>query len=289
MDLRQTLTRSFAAEYPGEAAAVLESRPHDEVATVLRMLPPDVAAGVLERMAPVPAGRAVERMEAKDVSSIFARLTLNAMLSLLRPLTQERREEILRALPKEHADAVGAVIGFPPGTAGALMDPRLLAIPVDLTVEEAVKTIRREAAHSHYNLYVIDRDRELVGVLNLHELMQANPRDRLEAIMKTPQHRLAADDDSHAIINHPGWRQVHSLPVVDRDGRFLGVIRYRVFRRLETEIRGDDTPPEVRTARALGDLFGTGLGGLIEVIASAVSPTPGAPAEPDKGPDSDRQ
>jgi magnesium transporter len=272
MDLRHSLSRTFADTYPGEAAGVLEHRSAEEVAGVLSMLPPDVAANVLERMAPIAAASAVERLKAGDAAAIFAQLKLDAALPLLRNVTQECRAEILEALPKEHADAVSAVIGFPHGTAGALMDPRLLAVPSDLTVEDAVKAVRREAASAHYNLYVIDRGRVLVGVLNLHELMYADPKKRLEEIMKPPIYRLEAGDDSHKIISHPGWRQVHSLPVVDREGRFLGAIRYRIFRRIEAEIRGEDTVREVKTAQALGDLFGTGLGGLIDVIASVVSP-----------------
>jgi magnesium transporter len=272
MDLRQSLTRTFANAYPGEAAGVLEHRPAEEVAGVLSVLPPDVAASVLERVAPVAAARVVERFQAGDAAAIFARLKLDAALSLLRNVKQECREEILEVLPKEHADAVSVVIAFSPGTAGALMDPRLLALPSDLKVEDAVKAVRREAASAHYNLYVIDRGRVLVGVLNLHELMYADPRNRLEEIMKPPIYRLEAGDNRHKIISHPGWRQVHSLPVVDREGHFLGAIRYRVFRRLEAEIRGEDTVQEVKTAQALGDLFGTGLGGLIDVISSVVSP-----------------
>ena len=276
MELRQTLARTFAVTYPGEAAAVLDTRLPEEVAAVLSLLPPDVAAGVLGRMAPASAVRVVERIDAPNASKILVRMTLEAAVSLLRRLGRDYREAVVKELPKEHADAVGAVIGFRAGTAGALMDPRLLAVPSDMTVEEAVESLRRNAEYSHYNLYVIDRDQVLVGVLNIHELFLADSKERLREIMKAPQHRLEADADRRNIISHPGWRHVHSLPVVDGNGRFLGAIRYRTFRRLETEARGVDVTSEGKTAQALGDLFGTGLGGFLDAIASAISVKRGA-------------
>jgi magnesium transporter len=272
MDLRMSLARAFAAGYPMEAAAALEPRSAEEVAQVFHAIPPETAASVLFRMAPGPAANTVERLDVEYAASVFSKLTIDAALPLLRRVTAQRRDAIIEALPAEQADAVKAVIGFPTGSAGALMDPRAIALPADLTVEEALKVVRREAEHAHYNLYVVDRDRALLGVLNLRELMLAGPRDRLEAITRPALHRLLPNADRYAIVAHPGWRDVHSLPVVDRDGRFLGALRYRTLRRLEDELQDAGPGPDQITARALGDFFWVGVGGVIDAIAAAVAP-----------------
>lgn len=272
MRLRKTLAGSFAANFPGEVAAVLESLDTEEVAGAVSELPPDVAAKVLEQMAPVAVTRVVEQIEPEKASNIFPRLTFDSALSLLRRVTPERRDEIVKALPEEQADALGTVLEFPPDTAGALMDPRLLAVPSDLTVDEALGTLRNLGEYSHYNLYVTDRSQMLIGVLNLNELLRADSKDTLDTIMTFPRHQLLADTDRLSIVNHPGWRHVHSLPVVDRKGRFLGAVRYRAFRRLEEETRGLGEMSEGMTAQALGDLLSMGFEGLIDAIASAVAP-----------------
>lgn len=272
MDLRMSLARAFAAGYPMEAAAALELRTVEETARVLQALPPETAASVLMRMAPSHAARAAERLDLEYAAAAFAKLTVEAALALLRRMPADRRDAIVEALPVGLADAVKTVIGFPDATAGALMDPHAIALPGDLTVEDALKTVRREAEHAQYNLYVVDRDRTLLGVINLRELLLAGPRDRLETIIRPARHRLPAGADRHAIISHPGWREVHSLPVVDRDGRFLGALRYRTLRRLEEEARGAETGLGQTTARAFGDLFWVGVGGVLDAITAAVAP-----------------
>jgi magnesium transporter len=272
MELRMELTQVFAVGYPEEVAASLDTGPPEQAVQVLQKLPPETAARVLQRMALGPAVQAAEAMEAERVGHILVQLTVDAALSLLRGIAPTCREAIIGAMPGEYASVVNRVIGFPSGTAGALMDPRMLALPFDMAVDEALKAARGEAEHAHYNIYVVDRDHMLIGVVNLREMLQASPRDRLDAVMRPAHHRLDADADGHMIIAHRGWREVYSLPVVDRRGRYLGAIRYRTFRRLEDELRGDDIAPGAATARALGDLFWTGVGGVIDTIATVVGP-----------------
>lgn len=280
MDLHLTLTRAFAADYPQEAAAALESRSAEEIADVLHSLPLDTAAGVLQRMAAGSAALVTGFMKAEDAAGLVIRLPLDAALSMLRRMAPEFRDKIVDVMPEEYAKALKAAVGFPPGTAGALMDPRVLALPSDLTADEALKAVRRDAENAHYNIYVVDRDHALVGVLNLREMLLAGPRDRLEAIVQPVRHRLSADVDQHGIVGHPGWREVHSLPVVDRRGRFLGAIRYRTLSRLTNQLTRDDFAPGAATVRALGDLIWTGVGGVIDAIASTLAPDRGAGLTP---------
>ncbi|HMB71618.1 MAG TPA: CBS domain-containing protein [bacterium] len=286
MKLQERLAVRFAADHPGEAAAVLEPRPPEDAARALAALPPAVAAQVIRRMAPAAAARAAEHADAAEAGRILGHLTTDTAIPVLRRISPARRQAVADALPREHAEAVRAVLAFPAGTAGASMDPRHLALPADLTVKDTLEAMRRDPEHAHYNVYVVDRDQRLVGVLNLQEILAASPGDRLAERMKSPEHRLDADAGHHAILRHPGWRHVHSLPVVDRDGRYLGALRYRALRGLEAERDGGAAAPELVTVRALGDLFGAGLGGLLGAFAASVpSRAPSAPRdEPESTP-----
>jgi magnesium transporter len=285
MKLQEKLAVRFAGDHPGESAAVLESRPPEEIARALAQLPPETAAQVIRRMAPAAAARAAEHADAADAGRFLEHLTTDAVIPVLRRVASAHRQAVLEALPREHAEAVRAVLAFPPGTAGALMDPRHLALPADVTVSATLEAMRRDPEHAHYNVYVVDRDQRLVGVLNLQELLAASPGDRLADRMKSPEHRLDADAGHHAILRHAGWRHLHSLPVVDRDGRYLGALRYRTLRGLETEREGGAAAPELVTVRALGDLFGAGLGGLVGAFAASVpSRAPSTPHDEPRSP-----
>jgi Mg/Co/Ni transporter MgtE len=272
MDLRVSLAQAFAAGYPSEAAAALERRPPEEVARVLRALPRETAAVLLRRMAPGTATGAIEHLEPAVAAGIFLGFPIDDVLALLRRTAGACRDAIIAAMPEERAIALRSVIGFPDKTAGALMDPHVVALPGDLTAEESLQALHRQAEQALHNLYVVDRDRVLVGVLNLQELIAADPRDRLDAVSKSARHRLDPAAGVHAIVTHPGWREVYSLPVVDEGGRFLGAVRYRTFRRLEDELRGVGSETGEVTARALGDLFWAGVVGVVGAMAATAPP-----------------
>jgi Mg/Co/Ni transporter MgtE len=275
MDLQVSLTQAFAVNYPHEAAAALEQHSSEEAARVLEFLSLKSAAGVLMRMAPGPALRVVEHLETERATGIFSQLSFETALLFLRRMTPALRAAIIGKMPEELSKSVNLAIGFPPGTAGALMDPRMLVISADLTVKEALDAIRRDVEHAHYNVYVVDRNHKLIGVLNLREMMQAGPKEGVEAVMHSSPHRLRADANSHKIIGHPGWRELYSLPVVDEDDRYLGAIRFRTLRRLERELQSAGSDAGVVTVRALGDLFWTGIGGAIGAVASTIAPRMG--------------
>ncbi len=147
------------------------------------------------------------------------------------------------------------------------MDPEVLALPSDLTARSALQRVREAASFARYNLYVVDREQRLVGVLNLRELLRARAGDLLSELMVRDPMRITAAADRATLLAHPAWQRVASLPVVDDDGRYLGAVRYRTLRELENEIlpkrRDDDT------GAALGTLLTVGAAAVLEAIRGA--------------------
>ena len=158
------------------------------------------------------------------------------------------------------------------------MDSRVLALPLDVTAAEAIDQIRRAPENIRYNLYVVDRDHRLVGVLNLRELLLAGRQDTLGDIARRDVLSIQGHEDRAAVLAHPAWREAHSLPVVDRKGVYLGAIRYRTWRLLMEQTRKEVAAGDATTADALGDLFSTGMAGVIGALTHlAASPTTGGP------------
>ena len=102
------------------------------------------------------------------------------------------------------------------------MDPKVLSVPETLTAAEALDHVRAAPHLAIYYLYIYDEGSRLSGVVNLRELMLADPRTPLTEMMATGVDRLAATADRKAILVHPGWTEYHALPVVDEGGRFVG-------------------------------------------------------------------
>jgi magnesium transporter len=266
MSLETDLADAVLAAHPHEAARVLEGLPADQFHGLLREIDAEDAARVLAGMTSHGARAALAALGSDRAAAVVAEMPVGLSASLLRGLPAPQRSAVLDALPRRRARSVGALLRFPDGSAGARMDPDVLAVPETLTAREAAGRVRGAADDARYNIYVVDADHRLVGVVNQRELLLAPPRAVVSSFMTRRVHRLAASSDAVTLVSHPAWREVHSLPVVDRDGVYLGAIRYRAFRELEESLRGRRSDPSL-TSRALGDLFRTGASAVVEMLA----------------------
>jgi magnesium transporter len=273
MDAERQLVEHFLDAHPSDAAALIEALGADEAAAALAQLPAPTVARALQSMAPSSATECLVQLPADTAGHVVATLPVDAAARLLRRAALETRERILACGPRETANAVHRVMQYPENSAGALMDPYVLALPRDLTVEEAAARVRRAPRNVLYYLYIVDRSQRLVGVVNLRELMLAPPTAELAEVMRSEVTRISAHADHPAIIAHPGWRRLHALPVVDDGGALIGVLRYETLRRLEDEAASAPAAAAaLTTVLNLGELCWIGFAGVLAGFATTVAP-----------------
>jgi magnesium transporter len=270
MNLISRLGEELVRNHPERAAAVLERLGPTEAIRTLSKGDPSEAADVLRHMVLPTSVAVLEGIDLDRAIELAKSLELDVASRLIRPLSERRRVAILERLPPRETRALGALLRFPENSAGSLMDPTVMALPDDLTAKEALARVRDDPDSAHYNLYVTDRDQKLVGAMNLRELFLARPLARLSELMVRDPLYLDANDDRAAVIGHPGWKEVHSLPVVDSRRCYLGAVRYRTLRSLEQVLLGAKEQDGDAT-EALGELFAAGASGLLDALAGTAA------------------
>lgn len=233
MILQETLSRAFLSSHPPEATRVLERFSPAEMAPFFENIPSEAARKIIFEMGEPYARLCLELMDPPKAASLFSLLTREHAAALIRGMDPKKREPLLAELPPDASLSIRSLLRFPRDTAGAVMDSRVLSFPEDLPVHQALQRIRQNPGLMTHYAYVVDRRGLLVGVTTLTELMLAPPRRILRSVMKAPVERLSVLDIGTYIIRHPAWKRFHKLPVVDRSGKFLGVVRYKTLRGLE--------------------------------------------------------
>jgi len=269
----------FAEDHPSEAAAVLEEATFTEAAGLLAELPAGLAAQVLARISPSLAVDCLRAMPSQQVAGVLEALPLDLTARLLRRATDDVREGWLTVLPAELSEALRRKLRFPPGTAGALSDPLVLALPSDMSVTEAQKQLRRSPERAYYYIYVVDREHRLVGALDVRELMLAAGKEPLSAAMHGDPVCVSAHSDLRTIVSHQGWRELDALPVVDAAGVFIGIIRHRTMRQMTGAAGQIQVEPVVSTLVNLGELYWAGLSAFLSGMSVAMPPIPAADVE----------
>ncbi len=221
------LAQRFVLKDPAGAARALEALPEEEVVQVLRALPPTMAARVVRQL---QAPYAAEVLKAAD-SELFREITLalepHLAASIFVHLPREGREQLLEHLPKRLRREIQDYLSFPQDSVGRLMVRSFLAFRTDVTVREAIDRVRelanRRSTTSY--AYVVDAENRLQGVMNMRDLLLANPEQELGQIMRTDVFTLHCFTDREEAAAEVSKRRYFAVPVVDSENRLLGIIQ----------------------------------------------------------------
>jgi magnesium transporter len=115
---------------------------------------------------------------------------------------------------------------YPEDEAGGLMHPGFVAISSEMTVEEAISQLRQHAGHIEmiYYAYVLDEAQHLVGVVSFRELLAADRSKKVRDVMRTDFVFASEEEDKEVVAQLLAKRRLIALPVLDRQGRMLGIV-----------------------------------------------------------------
>jgi magnesium transporter len=226
METLTSLVQSFIETHPEGAAHALEALEPGEAAHVLALLPAKVVGPVVERLTPYGAGAIFELLTGEQMQPLLAEMTLRQAALVLQHFEDEKRESALGQLPAAHAATLRELLRFSAETAGGIMEPQVTSIAVDLTAHEAIQVLRRAPRQTLYYLYVTDRDGKLVGILQMRDLLLAQPSDPVSALISHTLFTIPASMDREEVTTLMRQQRFLAVPVVDEDGRLLGVVRY---------------------------------------------------------------
>jgi magnesium transporter len=198
----------------------------DDAGRVAVRLPARTLARLAEKLAPAAAARIVARLEPERGRKLLEDLPLRSAASVLHHVDEAARETLLAGMSERSVRALRELLLYPAETAGGMMDTRISSIPVDLTVAEAIATLRKAPRSTLYYLYVIDRDGRLAGVLNMRELLLAMPRDPIASLVRREVVTLPATATREEVAETIGATRFVVLPVVDAEGRLVGVVQH---------------------------------------------------------------
>ena len=268
MKLVRELAQHALEHHPDRAATVLERLDEAETIRLLERGSLESASAVLERLSPHYATAVLRGLKRERAARMLDALPVDVAVRVVRRADGGLQEALLALVDPNRARSIRSVLGFREGSAGALMDPDVLALPSDLSVREALRRVRKDPNLARYNLYVVDQAQRLVGALNLRELLLARGRLSLSDLMTRDPHRVLATADRATVLAHPGWKEVHALPVVDEANAFLGAIRYRVLRQLEVELLASRSG-DLETSAAFGQVIAAGARGVLDAFSGA--------------------
>jgi magnesium transporter len=146
---------------------------------------------------------------------------------LIQEIPPEEREEILALLDDTTRKEVNGLLAYAEDDAGGLMNPRYVRVRPEMTVDEAITYLRRQAADragAMYYAYVLDAEQKLRGVVSFRKLLSARPDQRVEELMQTDLITVPEAMDQEELSRLFATYRLVSFPVVDAQGHMKGIV-----------------------------------------------------------------
>lgn len=199
---------------------------------------PAHAAVLAVWLAPEQAASLVERLPDERAAAIVSAMPSDERADLLAAVEDDERLAIESQMSAAKRDEAERLIAYAPDSAGGLMETEFLSYPADITVSDAIRDIRanqeKYTALNVQYVYIVDADRRLVGIVSVRDLLLSPEQAPLRQITRGGPVRAAIDTTSEDLADLFLRTGFIGLPVVDGDGRLVGVVnRADLLERIE--------------------------------------------------------
>jgi magnesium transporter len=220
--------RRLARMHPADIAFVLERLPTDDRLELWALVDAERRGGVLLELADGVRDSLIAAMPQREIVDAAEHLESDEIAYLVPSLPQDTVAALLSSLDQRERHKVREMLAFPEGTVGALMDIEMVTVRDDVVIEVVLRYLRRheELPDPFDQVFVVDRDGVLVGILRLKDLLTHDPdRPVAEVMLREPLTFSTHDPASDAVGVFERYDLV-SAPVVNLHQRLTGVLHF---------------------------------------------------------------
>jgi len=215
-----------------------------------KSLDEEKAADMVEYLSPQLQVEILGDLDEELASRIISKLPHDSAADVLGDMDEDESETYLDRLPDKFSAEVRELLTYNEDTAGGIMNPVVLTVNVDMTVEDVLNHIRIKAEKDNmelYYIYVVDKQNHLLGVISLRKLLTSPITQRVEDVMINDIVKLHVDDYQDYIADIFMKYQYNAMPVVDLYNRLKGMITWDDVQ----DIVEEETTDEIYTSSGI--------------------------------------
>ncbi|MDL2253185.1 magnesium transporter [Ruminococcaceae bacterium OttesenSCG-928-I18] len=209
-----------------DVAHFLEDLPEEQQPLVFRTLEKDQAMEVFAELEAETQQRIIERITDRELSALMEDLSVDDAVDMLEEMPATLVKRVLQNASPETRVLINQFLRYPENSAGSIMTAEFTDLRRTMTVEDAIKRIRRvgEDRETIYTCYVMDDQRHLDGVVTVKDLLLAQDGEKVEDLMEPDVISVQTTSDQEAAVRLMAEYGLISLPVVDRENRLVGIV-----------------------------------------------------------------
>ena len=190
------------------------------------LLPKELAAEVFVELDSDEQEILIRSFSNTELKEVLDELYLDDTVDIVEEMPAIVVKRILQHSDPDTRKSINEILKYPDDSAGSIMTTEFVDLKETMTVEDALKRIRRTGPDKEtINIcYVIDDGRHLLGLLSIRTLLLSEEDDVIHDIMQTNIISVQTLDDQEAVARSLSKYGFLALPVVDQENRLVGII-----------------------------------------------------------------
>jgi len=218
--------RLINALHPAEIASLLESLPAAKREVVWGFIDPEIEGEVLVELSDQMRADRINGMEAEELVAMTEEMEVDDLADLFGDLPEEVTQRVLHSMDQQDRERLNAMLAYPDGTAGSLMNVDTVTVRPDATVEVVLRYLRMrgELPDRTDRLFVVTRTDRYLGAIDVTKLLTSDLELTVGEVMDAHVESITPEMSANEVARMFQNRDLVSAPVVDATGQLLGRI-----------------------------------------------------------------
>jgi len=220
------LKESLMEENPVDIAELLEDLTKEQSLKIFRILPKDTSAEVFSYLSSEKQQEIVENITDEEIRHIIDEMFIDDTVDFIEEMPANIVDKILQNTSPDTRKLINQFLKYPENSAGSVMTVEYVSLKSDMNIGQALNHIKKVGIDNETIdiCYIIDNQRKLVGFISLKSLIFLDDILPLVDAMETNVISAITTDDQEFIASQFRKYDLTSMPVVDNEGRLVGII-----------------------------------------------------------------
>ena len=213
---------------PADIAAIFDGLEEDRLPLLFRLLPKELAADAFVEMEPEAQELLIRGFSDSELRAVLDELYVDDAVDIVEEMPANVVRRILAQADPDMRKQINEILRYPEDSAGSIMTTEYVTLRPNMTVEEAIKRIRRTGVDKEtiYTCYVTE-NRRLIGMCTVKDLLLCTDDDEvISEIMEENVISVNTLEDKEDVAQMFSKYDFLALPVVDAEGRLVGIVTF---------------------------------------------------------------
>ena len=248
---REALTAFFDGLHVADIADIIEQSSPYKREQIIKLWGRDIDALVLIELDDGVREEILEYVPYSVLARALSELDSDDLVYIIEDLAEDKRETLLKSLDHVDREAVTQSLNYPEYSAGRLMQREFVLMPEHWRVGEAIDFMRAndELPEIFHDVFVTNPMMKPIGNIRLSKLMGARRETPIKDLMEEDLHKFSVETEQGDVAYLFNQYHILSAPVLDNDGRMVGVIHIEDA----LEILDDEAEEDIKRLAGVGD------------------------------------